>query len=100
MVRFRHFFLADILCSMVQSIKDIGYIACLFVEGDWVTQSVPTKNTCPLLGQYLLAIPIIPYWIRFAQCFRRWYDIRTNVHFVNAGKYSLVIVIDIINIKL
>ncbi len=30
LVRFRHFFLADILTSLVQPMRDLGYIGCFF----------------------------------------------------------------------
>jgi len=30
LARFRHFFLADVLTSMIQPIKDLGYIGCFF----------------------------------------------------------------------
>lgn len=29
-VKFRHFFLADILTSMTQPLRDLGYIGCFF----------------------------------------------------------------------
>ena len=30
LVRFRHFFIADIITSFVQPLRDIGYVGCFF----------------------------------------------------------------------
>lgn len=65
-VRFRHFFLADILCSMVQPMKDVGYIGCYFAQDGWREQVLPTTGNCPPLQDYLFAVAFIPYWFRFS----------------------------------
>jgi hypothetical protein len=36
-VRFKHFFLADIFTSMVQVLRDIGFIGCFLMSGAWRT---------------------------------------------------------------
>ena len=36
LVKFKHFFFADILTSFVQPLKDIGSIICLFTSGTWL----------------------------------------------------------------
>ena len=36
MVKFKHFFFADILTSFIQPLKDIGLIICFFTSGTWL----------------------------------------------------------------
>jgi hypothetical protein len=42
LVRFRHFFLADILTSLTQPLRDLGYITCFFSQGGWLDSEAPT----------------------------------------------------------
>jgi hypothetical protein len=35
-VKFKHFFLADIITSMVNPLRDLGAIVALFVSGNWL----------------------------------------------------------------
>ncbi len=43
-----------------------------------------------------IIVSILPAWIRFAQCLRRFYDSRqTFPHCVNMGKYLLSIIVTI-----
>lgn len=44
-VKFKHFFLADILTSMVYPLKDIGSMVCFFASGAWLDLS---KNASDL----------------------------------------------------
>ena len=41
-VSFRHFFVANILTSMRQVLRDIGYVACYFTYGQWLDSTEPT----------------------------------------------------------
>jgi EXS family len=47
LVRFRHFFLADIITSFVQPLKDLGYMGCFFTQGGWMDSVAPTLDQCP-----------------------------------------------------
>jgi hypothetical protein len=93
LVRFRDFFIADILTSLVQPLKDLGYIGCFFTQGGWMSSEAPTIEKCPQLENYVLAIAFLPYWFRLAQCFRRYHDKKDKMHLINAGKYFSVILI-------
>lgn len=35
-VRFRHFFFADILTSFVNPLRDLGHTGCFFIKGYWL----------------------------------------------------------------
>ena len=67
-VRFRHFFLADVLTSMVSSIQNTAVIMCYFKTGDFETSTVvdDLKGSCPALYDYKILMGFIPYWFRFA----------------------------------
>ena len=45
-------------------------------------------DKCPPLENYLLLIVFIPYWFRFAQCFKRYKDDpkKDKIALINAGK--------------
>lgn len=44
LVRFKHFFLADIITSFVVPLKDVGYIVCFFFNGLWLQSDTPSPN--------------------------------------------------------
>lgn len=66
MVRFRHFFLADVITSLVLPLKDVGYIGCFFIQGGWLEHSKPTVEDCPIIDTYMMIIGFLPYWFRLA----------------------------------
>jgi len=43
-VKFKHFFLADILTSMTYTLKDMGSIVCFFVTGAWLNLKESAKD--------------------------------------------------------
>ena len=43
-VKFKHFFLADIITSMVQPLRDLGAIVALFVTGVWLDLTSNAKD--------------------------------------------------------
>jgi len=74
-VKFRHFFLADILISAKLMLIDGTAIACFLVSGEWNSVSPVTYRRQFGLN-YLWNI--LPLWWRFAQCLRRYYYDRSN----------------------
>lgn len=86
-VRFKHFFLADIITSFVNPLKDIGFMSCFYISGGFLKSDLPTNAKCEGLLSYTLIIAFLPYWFRFAQCLRRYHDTNLKAHLVNAGKY-------------
>jgi hypothetical protein len=76
-VRFRHFFLADVLTSMISPIQDLAIIGCFFVDGnqDWKrSEHVDFGHECGAGHSIFISLGFIPYWWRFAQCLRKVYD--------------------------
>ena len=65
-VRFKHFFLADIITSFVNPLKDVGFVTCFFLSDRWLHSVIPTKDKCEGLLTYTLVIAFLPYWFRFA----------------------------------
>lgn len=65
-VKFKHFFLADIITSFVNPLKDLGATGCYFSRGLWIDSVMPSSSLCPYLDNYKLAIAFVPYWFRFA----------------------------------
>jgi hypothetical protein len=86
LVRFKHFFLADVLTSFVIPLKDLGFIVCFFVTGMWLDSSPPSTNY-DSVKYYTVVIPFLPFWFRFAQCFVRYKETKLTAHLINAGKY-------------
>jgi len=84
---FRHFFLADILCSMVKPLNDIAHSTCFFATGEWLGKD----GQCDILRKYYNGpIALIPYTIRLLQCLKKYFQTyETFPHIVNAGKYFM-----------
>ena len=66
LVRFRHFFLADILTSLSQPFRDLGLVSCFFFQGGWKDHTQPSLEKCTYLENYMLTIVFFPFWFRFA----------------------------------
>lgn len=73
LVRFRHFFLADVLTSIVTPLCMLGIIECFYFgpgpngEGpDWkIPAKVDLPKECRPANAYYIAMTFIPYWLRF-----------------------------------
>jgi EXS family len=87
LVRFKHFFLADILTSFVIPLKDVGTIFCFFASKLWLNSETPDTNAFPGLVYYLMIVPLLPFWFRFAQCLVRYWETKLTANLINAGKY-------------
>lgn len=92
-VRFRHFFFADILTSFVNPMRDLGNTTCYFLRGFWLNSSETNNTVCPALEDYKLAIAFLPFWFRLMQCFRRYHDTKVRAHLINGGKYFTSILV-------
>eukprot|EP00698_Gefionella_okellyi_P025524 TRINITY_DN9388_c0_g1_i1.p1 TRINITY_DN9388_c0_g1~~TRINITY_DN9388_c0_g1_i1.p1 ORF type:complete len:635 (-),score=124.84 TRINITY_DN9388_c0_g1_i1:794-2497(-) len=90
-VRFREFLLGDVLTSMYKPLIDIGYSICFFSSGEWLLLQPPVNSVCDSGWVHQVIPPVmslLPYWWRFAQCIRRYYDTRQAFpHLANAAKY-------------
>jgi hypothetical protein len=73
---------------MVILITDVGYTGCFFV----VDLGRGTDECSMHLKNWLRpALACLPFWFRFLQCLRRYYDMRMYRDLLNAGKYMLSI---------
>jgi hypothetical protein len=82
-VRFRDFFLADIVTSMGTPLADIGVIIMYFSQGKWLHRD--PEVAAPLI--YLAVVAYLPYWWRFWQCLNKWKTQDSPMQAVNALKY-------------
>jgi xenotropic and polytropic retrovirus receptor 1 len=87
LVKFKHFFLADILTSFVIPLKDVGIMVCFFASKLWLESETADTNAFPGLVYYLMIIPVLPFWFRFAQCLVRYRETELTANLINAGKY-------------
>ena len=78
-VRFRDFFLADVITSMSTPLADIGLIIILFKDGSNENRSK--------FEFYFTLMSFAPYWWRFWQCLNKWYKLGNKLQLVNATKY-------------
>jgi len=101
-VRFRHFFMADVLTSMTHSLQDTAIIACYLKTGDFRT----SKNVddlaavCPALYDYKIIWGFLPYWFRFGQCLHRYKESGLKANLVNAGKYFSDLLVPLVGLPI
>jgi hypothetical protein len=89
-VKFKHFFLADIITSLGVTLKDFISIFFLFGTGQWldlaeyakaydpdykpkdgeIIKEPYFKNKDLILLHFVIAF--VPFWFRLMQCFRRY----------------------------
>ena len=68
-VRFRDFFLADVITSMGQPLVDLGIAMAYFSQGHWASRDPSVSK--PVV--YLAIVAYLPYWWRFMQCLNKFY---------------------------
>ena len=95
LVRFKDFFIGDVLTSMVRPLIDVYYMGCYFKYEEWGPSLA--HPACRPSNYAVLLISLIPFHIRFWQCINRFYY--TGMwfpHLVNAGKYLTSVAVMII----
>lgn len=86
-VKFRHFFLADVITSARLMLSDTTAMMCFYTSGEF-TSSQPL--TCMWATNLNYLWGMIPFWWRMLQCLRRYRDDRTNeTQLWNALKYFI-----------
>ncbi|EFJ06905.1 hypothetical protein SELMODRAFT_134638 [Selaginella moellendorffii] len=81
------FLLADQLTSQVPALRDLEYVLCYFGGGFFKDRN---SNAClknPTFITFGFVMALLPYWCRFSQCLRRWYDEKDVMQLYNALKY-------------
>ncbi|WWD03630.1 hypothetical protein V865_001685 [Kwoniella europaea PYCC6329] len=87
-VEFIAFFLADELNSLVYSVQNLYFLSCGYAK-HWPTDVFSVCHSGKSWPYALLAC--LPAGSRFIQCLKRYHDSKLNIHLINAGKYSSVI---------
>ena len=75
LVRFRHFFLADVLTSIITPLQQTMIIYCYFAgpEHNWKSSTKVNFNAeCTGAEKLYTTIAFLPYWFRLAQCLRKY----------------------------
>ncbi|CAN0865108.1 Phosphate transporter PHO1 homolog 10 [Linum grandiflorum] len=89
--RLSDFYLADNLTSQFQAVRCLELYICYYGLGE----SSRRQDKCHSHGIYnalYFTVAIVPFWIRLAQCLRRFLSERESTHAVNALKYLSTII--------
>ncbi|KAI4373891.1 hypothetical protein MLD38_011953 [Melastoma candidum] len=81
------FFLGDQLTSQVQLMRYIETSACYIIAANFRTHHYNACKSGRFYWELIYVISFLPYYWRFWQCGRRWYDDSDKVHIANMGKY-------------
>ncbi|KAG9139286.1 hypothetical protein Leryth_011288 [Lithospermum erythrorhizon] len=85
------FFLADQLTSQVQALRSLLFYTCYYGWGDFKKRS----NKCHDSDVYQIfniIIAIVPFWARFLQCVRRYFEEKDSMQGLNSLKYFSTII--------
>jgi len=90
-VTFYDSFVADVLTSLVKVFQDVAWTLCYFVSFQFQHDSEEDLQTSSIYQRVVIpVICILPLWIRFQQCLRRFYDTKRRwPHLANGLKYAL-----------
>jgi len=100
LVKFRHFFLTDIITSMTGTLQNVTVIYCYYggMRQTWRSgEEVGKGDECKAdIKTLAIIIGFMPYWFRFGQCLNKYWNQRQDPHhkdkaylqLLNAGKYS------------
>ncbi|KAI9154367.1 hypothetical protein LWI28_025180 [Acer negundo] len=85
------FFLADQLTSQVQALRSLEFYVCYYGWGDFKRRSNRCRGS-DLFDIFYMVVAIIPYWFRFLQCVRRFFEVKQGMPLLNALRYFSTIV--------
>ncbi|XAR55887.1 hypothetical protein NMG60_11036120 [Bertholletia excelsa] len=91
MVTLPDFFLADQLTSQIQAIRSVEFYICYYGFGEFSRG----RNKCHSYNVYnvfYFIVAVIPFWIRFLQCLRRFFEDKDMMHACNGLRYFFTIV--------
>nr|GEW06738.1 SPX domain, EXS [Tanacetum cinerariifolium] len=81
------FFLADQFTSQVQLLRNLQFYVCYYAWGDFKKRDAQTCNDSDIYKTISIIIAVIPYWIRFLQCVRRYFEGSDSTQALNGLKY-------------
>jgi hypothetical protein len=75
LVRFRHFFLTDVLTSITGTLKNFAVIAVYFggMEQSFRTGHKMREEEVKQAAVAMVLIGFIPSWLRFGQCLHKYF---------------------------
>lgn len=85
------FILADQLTSQVQAFRSVEFYLCYYFSGNYKHR----ESTCgdnDVFKTFSFIVAGIPYWWRFLQCLRRFFEEKDNMQGLNGLKYLATIV--------
>eukprot|EP00816_Leptocylindrus_hargravesii_P012287 CAMPEP_0196806948 /NCGR_PEP_ID=MMETSP1362-20130617/6884_1 /TAXON_ID=163516 /ORGANISM="Leptocylindrus danicus, Strain CCMP1856" /LENGTH=831 /DNA_ID=CAMNT_0042180649 /DNA_START=208 /DNA_END=2699 /DNA_ORIENTATION=+ len=96
-VTFYHSYVGDVFTSMVKVFQDMVWTLCYFASGDFLLptedDSSSRNNWQQTIWYRNVIIPLVcllPLWIRFAQCLRKYTDTGKRwPNLANATKYAM-----------
>lgn len=95
-MRFREFFLASILTSMVIPVTDTAYMLCYYPFRLWGPKV--EHNWCCSFNMFAAPIlTLLPFWWRTIQCLSRYVVTSSVEHLVNSMKYALSLTVILVN---
>ncbi|KAF8369669.1 hypothetical protein HHK36_032308 [Tetracentron sinense] len=80
------FFLADQLTSQVQAFRSLEFYICYYGWGDFKRRTNKC-NDSSVFDTFYFIVAVIPYWVRFLQCFRRLVEEKDAMQGFNGLKY-------------
>lgn len=86
-VRFRDFFLAEMLTSLIQTLSDFAVMIYYLMEITDIERQEEDSNNIHGIFVWNSIVFIAPYWWRMWQSVNKKFYDGKNIHLVNAGKY-------------
>ncbi|KAI4328482.1 hypothetical protein L6164_020834 [Bauhinia variegata] len=84
------FFLADQFTSQVQALRSFEFYICYYGWGDFKHRESNCKDS-DVFTTFSFIVAAIPYWSRFLQCLRRFYEEKDPMQGYNGLKYFITI---------
>ncbi|XP_075485499.1 phosphate transporter PHO1 homolog 10-like isoform X2 [Primulina tabacum] len=86
------FFLADQLTSQIQALRSFEYYVCFYGRGK-LSRRRTKCSSHEIYNVFYFIVAVIPYWFRFLQCVRRFFEGEDyTAHGFNGLRYFLTIV--------
>ena len=85
-VRFRDFFLADVITSMSEPLKDVARSA-FYLYHIQNLEKQESFTTDKFINIFIIVFYFLPYWWRLMQCLNKYHKSGLRPHLFNSGKY-------------
>lgn len=86
------FFLGDQLTSQVLLFRNLQFMTCYYPTGYFLKGEIGKCDLDDVYRGFGYVVALLPFWWRFLQCLRRYYDEKDTHQLENAGKYMSAIV--------